>query len=151
MVDVPCRAAAATIITVRHDHTVQANRAAKHAAQVAAAAKQAAAAEARAAAEAKKEKDRAERAVRHELVGEMQASITKDARKDVTNGLLDGPILSTTCNPLGGGSSDDLTALTTTFECIAVTKKNPDGTESGYRFAATANWNDSSYTWRLGS
>ncbi len=63
---------------------------------------------------------------------------------------LTGPILSASCTPLGGGSADDLTSLTGTFECIAVNKENVDGTSSGYRFSATINSNKD-YTWHLGS
>jgi hypothetical protein len=63
---------------------------------------------------------------------------------------LTGPILSVSCTALGGGSSDDLTSLTGTFECIAVNQKNADGSSSGYRFSATINWNKD-YTWHLGS
>ena len=44
----------------------------------------------------------------------------------------------------------DLTALTGTFECIAVNKKNADGSSSGYRFSAAINWGKD-YTWHLGS
>ena len=75
--------------------------------------------------------------------------MVKDARDKVTAQLLTGPILSASCTPLGGGSADDLTALSGTFECFAVNKKNTDGTYSGYTFNATVNWNDGSYTWRL--
>jgi hypothetical protein len=45
----------------------------------------------------------------------------------------------------------DLDALTGTFECIAVNKKNTDGSSEGYRFASTINWNEGSYSWHLGS
>jgi hypothetical protein len=45
-------------------------------------------------------------------VTQLQRSVTKDARKSVDAGVLDGPILNTQCTPLGGGSTDDLTALT---------------------------------------
>ena len=47
--------------------------------------------------------------------------------------------------------SDDLTALTTTFSCLAVNKKNGDGTVSGYTFHATQNWTTGSYSWGLGN
>ena len=69
----------------------------------------------------------------------MEASITKDAKKDVESGMLDGPIYYTTCDPLGGGSQDDLTALTTTFECSAVNEKLKGGVVRGYVYSATAN------------
>ncbi len=81
----------------------------------------------------------------------MQQSITKDAKGRVGDGFLDGPILFTSCDPLGGGSVDDLTARTTTFECLAINERLGGGQVSGYRFSATANWDESSWTWRLGS
>ncbi|MCU1479198.1 MAG: hypothetical protein JWQ64_3891 [Subtercola sp.] len=80
----------------------------------------------------------------------MEVSITADAKKRVDAGTLDGPISSTSCTPLGGGSTDDLTAITTTFTCIAINKTDPDGTQSGYQFSSTMNWNTGSYTWHLG-
>jgi hypothetical protein len=64
--------------------------------------------------------ERAERGQRKSIITQMQASITKDAKKRVADGELDSPIFYTSCDPLGGGSVDDLTALTTTFECLAV-------------------------------
>ena len=101
--------------------------------------------------ELKQEAEDAERKLRRSLIKQMQASITKDARESVSDGLLDGPILFTSCDPLGGGSVDDLTALTTTFDCIAVNERL-DGTQvSGYGFDATMNWDETSWTWRLQS
>ena len=91
------------------------------------------------------------RTERQSAVTEMEASILKDAKARVKSQTLTGPILSATCTPLGGGSGDDLTALTGTFECIAVNKKNADGSSEGYRFASTINWNEGRYTWHLGS
>jgi membrane protein involved in colicin uptake len=97
------------------------------------------------------EKRAAERALRDEMVREMERSITKDARKDVADGILDGPILSTDCTPTNGGSTDDLSARTTGFSCLAVTSKNAsDGTEEGYRFSALMNWSAGTYSWHLG-
>lgn len=93
--------------------------------------------------------EEAERRGRRELVREMQASITKDARNDVRDGLLDGPIYYTSCDPLGGGSTDDLTALTTTFECLAVDEKLKGNMVRGYPYSATVNWTKSSWTWQL--
>jgi hypothetical protein len=87
---------------------------------------------------------------RQTQVTALEASILKDAKERVKSDSLTGPILSASCTPLGGGSADDLTALTGTFECIAVNKKKADGTSSGYRFSATINW-DKDYTWHLGS
>ncbi len=94
--------------------------------------------------------DRAERKARASLVRFLQRTITKDARKDVAEGLLDGPILETSCTATGGGSTDDLTALTGTFECLAVTKEESDGTRSGYGYAGTIEWKSGSVTWQLG-
>ena len=103
------------------------------------------------AAAAKKSADDAQRTLRKAIVTELEASILKDAQERVTSGRLEGPITLASCTPLGGGSSDDLTAITGTFQCIAVNKTNADGSSSGYRFSATVNWNALSYTWHLGS
>ncbi|MFF5793048.1 hypothetical protein ACFY5D_13460 [Paeniglutamicibacter sp. NPDC012692] len=92
----------------------------------------------------------AERALRKIYVGELEASIKKDAKGRVNKGSLDGPIKRVSCTPTGGGSMDDLTSLTTTFECIAVNETNNDGTESGYVFTSTMNWDESTYSWHLG-
>ena len=78
---------------------------------------------------AKRRADKVQRALRHSLIRSVEHSVTKDAQKDVANGLLTGPIISTTCTPVGGGSVDDLTARTGKFECIAVNKITGDGTE----------------------
>lgn len=136
----------------RHDRAVAVAQAAadRKAAKAAKAEADAKAAVARRAA-AKKIADNAERRLRRNGVKQMERSITKDARTDVNSGLLDGPIFYTTCDPLGGGSTDDLTALTTTFSCLAVTKKNNDGTVSGYAYHATENWSAGSYSWGLGN
>lgn len=101
--------------------------------------------------EAKAAAARAERRLRTNLVKQMQGSITKDAKERVVDGELEGPIYYTSCDPLGGGSVDDLTALTTTFECIAVNERLEGGQVRGWVFSATANWDEGSWTWRLGS
>lgn len=111
----------------------------RHAEQHAAAAK--AASEARAAA-----KDRRHR---HAIVKKLESAITKDARGDYEQGALDGPIKYATCDPLGGGSTDDLTAITTTFTCLVVNQQNDDGTVSGYNYSATINWTKHTYTWQF--
>jgi hypothetical protein len=145
-------AAAGVVAKARHDHAAEAARvtAGRNAAKTAKAAARAKAAKARTVA-AKKAADNAARRVRRDGVKQMEQSITKDARKDVGSGLLVGPILYTSCDPLGGGSTDDLTAITTTFSCIAVTKKNSDGTATGYAYHATENWSAGSYSWALGN
>ena len=145
-------AAAGAVIAVKnHNDHVRAQKAAAAKASAAAKAKAKAAAAAKAAADAKAALDKAERTVRHQGIAELQRTITADARKDVANGVLTGPILSTSCTPLGGGSTDDLNAITTTFTCLAIQKINGDGTESGYNFSATMNWNSGEMTWRLGN
>jgi len=75
--------------------------------------------------------------------GELQRTITKDARKQVADGLLEGPILKTSCQRVGGGSG-----ATKRYECIAVTARS-GGTESGYSYEATANTENGRITWKL--
>lgn len=140
------------VAKVRHNHAAKTAQAAADA-RAAKLAKEKAKAKVAAARKraAKRAANNAERLDRHAAVKQMEQSITKDARKDVASGVLDGPILYSTCDPLGGGSTDDLTALTTTFSCLAVNKKNNDGTVSGYSFHATQNWTTGSYSWGLGN
>ncbi len=64
-------------------------------------------------------------------------------------GFLEGPILSASCTATGGGSTDDLTARTGTFDCIAVNEENKDDTVSGYGYAGTLDWDTGSATWHL--
>ena len=81
----------------------------------------------------------------------LQTSVTKDAKKDVADGVLTGPILRTECTPVGGGNSDPLAAHTGKWDCTAVTKDDLDaGTSEGYSFSATVNYDDASYSWHLG-
>lgn len=101
--------------------------------------------------EAQKLEDEAERTYRELIVAEMEKSILDDAKESVTTGILTGPIMEVSCTPMAGGSTDDLTALTGSYDCIAVNEKHDDGTASGYRFSATTNWDDASYSWHLGS
>lgn len=106
--------------------------------------------EANAAADAQEEADETERELRRDLVKALEERITKDAKEKVDEDVLEGPIKYSSCTATGGGSTDDLTALTGTFECIAVNKENDDGTASGYRYAGTAEWDTGSMTWKLG-
>lgn len=148
----------ALALKMRHDSAVEADQAAHAAAErraeavadAEAAAETAAEEQRQARVEAKQAAERLEKATRHSIVRQMQASVTKDAKERVQDGVLEGPIFYTTCDPLGGGSTDDLTALTTTFECLAINKKNDDGTVEGWVFSATANWNEGSWSWHLG-
>jgi len=54
------------------------------------------------------------------------------------------------CAATGGGSTDDLTARTGTFGCLAVNKENKDDTASGYSYAGTIDWDTGELTWQLG-
>lgn len=138
-------------LKVSHDNQVTTQLVAAAQAQRRSADAAKAQADAAAAAEAvKKAADDQTRTDRKAMVTQLEASILKDAKDRVNAQTLTGPIFSASCTPLGGGSADDLTALTGTFECIAVNQKNADGTSSGYRFSATINWNKD-YTWHLGS
>lgn len=144
--------AAGLFVKISHDNQVTAQRvAAAHAQKLATDAAKAKADADAATAATKQAADDQTRTERKATVTAMEASILKDAKGRVKTEFLTGPILSASCTPLGGGSADDLTALTGTFECIAVNKKNADGSSEGYRFAATINWNDSSYSWHMGS
>jgi hypothetical protein len=125
---------------------------AAHAAQLAAkeqAAQQAA--DDAAAAAVQKRKDDAERASRLDTVTGIESSVKKMAAHQAAVGLINGPILDSTCSPVAGGSTDDLTQATTVFSCFVGTKKNSDGTESGYNYHATMNWTTGSYTYGLGA
>jgi mannitol-specific phosphotransferase system IIBC component len=141
-------AVAGLVLKNSHDKSI-----AKHKQQAAASSSAAAASESRAAAssaaaDAKRIQDDATRADRKSLVKALEASVTKDAKKDVSDGLLDGPIKHTQCDPANGTS--DLLRASNTFQCTAVTKVSSDGTESGYVFSATVNWSAESYSWHLG-
>lgn len=140
-------AGAGVVAKVRNDRAAVAASEAEEA-KAAAEAEDEAAAER--AAEAKRAAQEAEREERAGLIKEMQKSITKDARGNAREGMLDGPIFYTSCDPLGGGSVDDLTALTTTFECIAANEKLDEGGARGYVYSATMNWDEYSWSWRLG-
>ncbi|MBF4573182.1 hypothetical protein ITJ64_11695 [Herbiconiux sp. VKM Ac-1786] len=114
--------------------------------------KQAKSEAAAAAAAAKKQEaeDEAERTYRVSVTEEVEAAILKRANELVAEEVLDGPMLQAFCNPLGGGSIDDLTALTTTFDCLAANEDKGGGSFSGYTFNATVNWSDGTYTYGLG-
>jgi hypothetical protein len=95
------------------------------------------------------EADDAERKLRRVLIAELEKNIVKSAKKVVKTGYFDGPILSAQCTATGGGSSDDLTALTGTFDCLAVNKENGDGTLSGYGYTGTIDWQTGDLSWQL--
>lgn len=103
-----------------------------------------------AAAASQKKADDAARAVRASAVSEIEASITTMAEEHIAEGFAEGPVLAVSCSPVNGGSTDDLTAKTTVFECFVANKDNGDGTQSGYYYNATMNWTTGSYTYGRG-
>jgi hypothetical protein len=105
--------------------------AAEEKAEIAAAAKEAE----EAAEKAQARDDREERASRTASVAGIESSVTKMAEGHVAEGLISGPVIESSCSPLGGGSTDDLTESTTVFECFVANKDNGDGTMSGYTTA----------------
>lgn len=111
------------------------------------AAEEAALAQAEAELEAAEE---AERAARQEAIKELQRNITKHAKELVGEDLLEGPILFTQCTATGGGSADDLTALTGTFDCLAANEERKDGTISGYSYSGSIDWDSGQLGWKLG-
>jgi hypothetical protein len=122
-----------------------------HNAAVAASSSKAAAAAAQAEADRIQRETAAKRAERATTVTEIEAAVKQMAEKHVADGLFDGPILSVSCSPVGGGSTDDLTAKTTIFECFAATTDNGDGTMMGRKYHATMNWDAGTYTYGLGA
>ncbi|MFL5821924.1 MAG: hypothetical protein ACJ764_00620 [Solirubrobacteraceae bacterium] len=105
--------------------------------------------------QAQQREQKAERQVevtmRKSLESQLDAAITKDATHNADTGLLtSGPAQSTTCTPVSGGSSQNLSQSTGTYSCIAVYQTNSDGTQSGYRYGGTINFNSGEMTWQLG-
>jgi hypothetical protein len=101
-------------------------------------------------AQAKAAKVTGERALRKAQVPGIEASIKAMAVKDVSGGVLVGPVLNSTCTAIGGGSTSALDAASTVFSCFVGTKKNADGSENGYDFNATMDWSTGEYTYGLG-
>jgi hypothetical protein len=91
------------------------------------------------------------RAARAAAVKDIEASVMTMANKHVADGIIDGPVLSASCVPVDGGSTDDLTEKTTVFECFVAEKDNGDGTMSGMKYHATQNWTTGEYTYGLGA
>jgi hypothetical protein len=100
--------------------------------------------------DAKAAADKAERILGKDSVSEIEKSVKKMARGHVKSGLIDGPIIDVSCDPVAGGSVDDLSEKTTVFQCFVADKKNKDGTMSGYYYNATMNWKTGSYTYGYG-
>jgi hypothetical protein len=94
--------------------------------------------------------DQEERENRQETVKKIEKSIKTMAKKHVKDHIIDGPIISVSCDPVSGGSLDDLTEVTTAFQCFVADKDNKDGTLSGYYYHATMNWDTGSFTYGYG-
>ncbi len=125
-------------LKVNHDNDVRAKQEAE----------QAAAEQAQKQAQQQAAADKVERQLRELIVTELEDQVSKDAQDSVDQGILDGPVLRTECDPQGGAI--DIAAATQPFSCLAVTTENPGGTIEGYRYTASVNYTDYSYTWRLG-
>ncbi|AOW94406.1 hypothetical protein BFN03_04145 [Rhodococcus sp. WMMA185] len=138
-----------TIWKVSHDASVRAEQeAVALAAQIAADEEAARLANERAAQEAE---DENERALRARAVTGIESSVQEMAEEHVEKGFMTGPVLDVSCSPVGGGSTDDLTEVTTVFQCFAATKDNGDGSMSGFNYHATMNWNTGEYTYGRGA
>nr|WP_271211543.1 DUF2510 domain-containing protein [Rhodococcus wratislaviensis]GLK37628.1 hypothetical protein GCM10017611_44930 [Rhodococcus wratislaviensis] len=100
---------------------------------------------------AQRQQDDAKRATRAAAVTRIEASVDSMARDHIARGLIDGTVISVTCSPVSGGSTDDLTETTTVFDCFVANENNGDGTLSGYKYNATMNWNSGQYTYGMGA
>ena len=92
-----------------------------------------------------------ERYLRESSVSEIESSIKKLAQDHANSGFIDGPVLGVSCDPVAGGSTDDLTARTTVFECFVATQRLAGGESRGYKYHATMNWSTGNYTYGFGA
>lgn len=93
----------------------------------------------------------AEISSRQSLESQLQNAVTKDATSKANDGTLtNGPAQSTTCTPVSGGSSQNLSQSSGTYSCTAVYSTNSDGTQTGYRYTGTINFDTGEMTWQLG-
>jgi len=144
----------AAVLKLQHDSDVRKEREAREARLVADKKRkqEAEVAKRRAAARAEREQaalDRIERDLRRVLEQGLRKEITKSAREAVATGVLDGPIVRTSCDPIAGGV-DSLDEPTGRYECLAINQENSDGTAEGYRYTGTINYRKGTYSWRLG-
>lgn len=100
--------------------------------------------------EEQEQTEKLEIAVRRDLILDLRKSVTADFRKRVSEGVLDGPILGTTCDPVSGGA-DELGESTGTFNCLVATERTSADGRRGYPVDATVNYTRFSYTWQLSS
>ncbi len=80
----------------------------------------------------------------------IESSIEEMANEHVAEGMLDGPVLSVTCSPVNGGSTDNLSETTTVFECFVANEDVGGGRMRGYTYHATMNWTTGKYTYGYG-
>ena len=100
--------------------------------------------------EAQAAKDKAERQLRKETVPEIEKSVKKMAKGHAKDGVIDGPVVDVSCDPVAGGSVDDLSEKDYGISVFRCNKKNKDGTSDGYYYNATMNWKTGNYTYGLG-
>lgn len=84
---------------------------------------------------------------RTKQVATIVESVKGSAQKLLDEGVITGSIIDAYCNPVAGGSLGDITESTTAFECFVATKDNGDGTQNGYFWDVTQNWDSGRYTW----
>ena len=93
----------------------------------------------------------AERRARLALVHDVERAITADARARVRRGNLDGPILATECEinpPSQRPLERDLSVRRMEYECLAVTRRDPEGRFSvGHSFDAVVDYRRYRFTW----
>ncbi|WP_225735841.1 DUF2510 domain-containing protein [Gulosibacter chungangensis] len=99
---------------------------------------------------AQEAEDEDEREFRREQVAFIESRIQSMAEEHAAEGYIDGPIIDVSCAPTNGGSTDDLTAKTTVFECFVANEDNGDGTMRGHYYNATMNWTDGTFTYGMG-
>jgi hypothetical protein len=84
-------------------------------------------------------------------VHDLERAITADARARVRRGNLDGPILATECEinpPSQRPLERDLSVRRIEYECLAVTRRDPDGRFSvGHSFDAVVDYRRYRFTW----
>jgi hypothetical protein len=95
--------------------------------------------------------DSAERASRARSVSGIESSIEEMATDHIAEGMYDGPVLSVTCSPVNGGSTDNLNETTTVFECFVGTEDLGNGRMRGRTYHATMNWTSGEYTYGFGA
>jgi hypothetical protein len=93
----------------------------------------------------------AELRARQALVGDLERAITRDARARVRAGKLDGPVLGTECKinpPSQRRVERDLSARGSDYDCLAVTRRDPEGRFSvGHSFDATVDYQRFRFRW----